>query len=235
MRLLVVTNSDALTTTLGLELAAVTETVAATEAAIRLQSGVYDLLVLDMRSAPGNGLDFIFQLRASRNEIPLVAITSANPRDRFTALALGATDTVSDPIDCDELSSSILRLVESRRNSKTVQLTIGNLAFCADRRDAFVAGVPVELNEREYLALEYLALASGRPISKSELLQTLYDAGSRPPAIIIDVFISRIRLKLQRAGADLLIKTALGRGYFFDGQSLGRGRPVDDQDRRLAA
>jgi two-component system cell cycle response regulator CtrA len=235
MRLLVIAKSGVLALNLAADMngSVVTEAASVAEAAAMLQSETYDLVVLDVTMPAG--LDLVRHLRASQNDVPILAMTGTKARDRRIALALGADDAVPSPVDPDELSARIACVVRRRRNGTSSQLTIANVTLCADRRDAFVAGVPVTLTGREYAIVECLALAKGRAVSKDGLLAFLYGDVGAPEAKIIDVFICKTRRKLHQAGADALIATVWGLGYAINDHQGDKRYSIDDRDHQLVA
>ncbi len=211
-----------------------TTVTSANEAVALLRTEAYDMALLDMTAATPDSRDVICALRAARNDIPILAITG-EAHDTAAALALGADDAIPVPFAPAELQARIACVLRRRLRIDRPSLTVGNFALCNARHDAFVADIPVRLTGREYALLEYLAARKGRAVGKDVLFLHLYPNRNETDTKIIDVFICKIRRKLQRAGGGSLIGTIWGHGYVINDQPAAGTPPVTDEGRELVA
>ncbi len=181
----------------------------------RASQGGFDVLVID-RMLPGcDGLSIVHALRTEGIGTPIIFLTAVGGvADRIEGLKAGADDYLVKPFELGELEARVDAL--GRRpplpNSKTV-LKARSVELDRLARRVAVATAPVELTGSEFSMLELLLLNCGHPVTKAMLLESVFDLDSPTPAAIIEPHISRLRAKLERAGASGLIRTVRGVGY----------------------
>ncbi len=170
-----------------------------------------DLAIIDWMLPDGDGLEVSTNLRRADFEGPLLMLTArGETKDRVHALDLGADDYLTKPFDTDELLARLRALL--RRGPRLLAFDAGPLHLDVGRRNAFVRGRLLELTGREFDLLTYLARRAGQSISKSELVEQVWDAGEIVPNVV-EVHMSRLRDKL---GAEAeLVETVRGHGYRF--------------------
>jgi two-component system OmpR family response regulator len=128
-------------------------------------------------------------------------------------LELGADDYLVKPFATPELVARIRAL--ARRNApKSSILTLGNLVFDSGARRARIKDKPLELSAREWAVLEYLLLQAGRVVSKQQIIDTIAPWGEDLTLNAVEVYVSRLRLKLE--GAGLALRTIRGFGYLLE-------------------
>ena len=180
------------------------------------ESNDYDVIVLDIMLPGLDGLSLLKKLR-DRGRRAQVLILSAKDQvqDRVKGLELGADDYLIKPFAFEELVARIKVLARRRHDLKQPLVKVGSTCVDTARRVATVDGREVILTPREYSLLEYLALRRGRVVSKSQLHEALYDADSETESNVIEVLVSNVRRKIRQCGADNIVRTRRGFGYFI--------------------
>ncbi|WP_068635818.1 response regulator [Thauera butanivorans] len=181
--------------------------------ALRTQS--YDLVILDL-SLPGmDGLDVLRRLRERQQGPPtpvLVLTARGATEDRVCGLNLGADDYLAKPFDFAELEARIKALL--RRSGNLVPMVrIGRLKFDTTARLAWVDGRTLALTPRELAVLEVLLSRSGRPVAREALFEKVFDFDADARVEAIEIYISRLRKKLE--GSGVAISTLRGLGYLL--------------------
>lgn len=176
----------------------------------------YAAVVLD-RMLPGlDGLTVLARLRASGRRTPVLMLTALGEvRDRIDGLEGGADDYLVKPFAFDELLARLRALVRRSAGQARNQLDLGRLRLDLSARLATVDGAALDLSASEFSLLELLALERGKTFSRTEIAARLYDEERDPDSNVIDVFVGRLRRKLEAAGlpaAELLL-TVRGAGY----------------------
>ena len=176
----------------------------------------YDLTVLDLELPDMDGSDLVRRMRHARHPVPaLVLSASTQASVRIRAFTAGADDVVSKPFDQTELVARIQAILRRSKGYAAPVLQIANLRLNLDSREVTVDERPVHLTGKEYSILELLVLRKGIVLTKDAFLNHLYGGMDEPEMKIIDVFICKLRKKLQLAGAGSLIGTIWGRGYML--------------------
>ncbi|MCV2218155.1 response regulator [Thauera sp. Sel9] len=181
--------------------------------ALRTQS--YDLVILDL-SLPGmDGLDVLRRLRERQQGAPtpvLVLTARGATEERVCGLNLGADDYLAKPFDFAELEARIKALL--RRSGNLVPMVrIGRLMFDTTARLAWVDGRALALTPRELAVLEVLLSRSGRPVAREALFEKVFDFDADARVEAIEIYISRLRKKLE--GSGVAISTLRGLGYLL--------------------
>jgi DNA-binding response OmpR family regulator len=179
----------------------------------------YDAIVLD-RMLPGlDGLAVLRRLRAEGVATPVLLLTALGEvRDRVDGLDGGADDYLVKPFAFDELLARLRALARRGRGRAANALDLGRLRLDLAARLATVDGAPLELSAKEFSLLELLALEPGRTFSRSAIAERLYDEESDRDSNVIDVFVARLRRKLDAAGLPgaEVVRTLRGAGYRLD-------------------
>jgi len=176
----------------------------------------YAAVVLD-RMLPGlDGLEVLARLRAGGRRTPVIMLTALGAvQDRVEGLQGGADDYLVKPFAFEELLARLRALVRRSLGHAADLLDLGRLRLDLAARLATVDGAPLELSAREFSLLELLALERGKTFSRTEIAARLYQEERDPDSNVIDVFVARLRRKLEAAGlpgAELLL-TMRGAGY----------------------
>jgi two-component system copper resistance phosphate regulon response regulator CusR len=174
----------------------------------------YDLIILDVLLPLRNGFDVCRTLRSEGLTIPILMLTArAAVRYRVNGLDCGADDYLVKPFDFSELLARIRALL--RRNPELIPeiIRIGDLEIDTGKHAVQRQGKPIPLTAREYALLEYLARKSGQVVSRAEMSEHVWDENYDPFSNLIEVYIQRLRRKIDRPGQVRLIHTRRGEGY----------------------
>lgn len=178
----------------------------------------YAALVVDLALPGARGEDFLKRLRLHGVAAPLLALTAdARPEARVGALRAGADDCLVKPVLLTELVARVHALTRRVARKTGALFEVEDLVLHSDTRRAFRAGRALALTEREYLALEHLVRAHGRPVPANELLDLLWHEKTVPRDNFIAVLMGRLRRKVDVNAATCLLHTVRGRGYAVAG------------------
>jgi len=168
-----------------------------------------DLAVVDWMLPDGDGLEVCQELRRADFEGPIMMLTArGETKDRVQALDLGVDDYLTKPFAMDELLARLRALM--RRGPRLLSIDVGELHLDIGRRFAFIDGKLLELRAREFDLLAYLARQGGRPATKAELVENVWDADEIEPNVV-EVHVSRLRDKLGDHA--WMVETLRGLGY----------------------
>jgi two-component system copper resistance phosphate regulon response regulator CusR len=227
MRILVVEDERALAESLakGLRQAAHAVDLADSLAAARYKLAVegYDAIVLDLGLPDGSGLDLARELRGRGERLPILMLTARDAvADRVGGLDAGADDYVVKPFALEEVLARLRALERRGPELRPADLVVADLRVDPVSRSAERAGAPVALTTTEYALLEYLARHAGAVLGRAEISAHVWDENYDPLSNVIDVYVARLRRKLDRPGLVPLLHTVRGAGYTLD---PARGEP----------
>lgn len=177
------------------------------------------LLLLDLMLPGINGLEVCQTLRAEGWHTPVLMLTAmGSTEDKVRGLKLGADDYLTKPFDFEELLARIEALMRRGREQRpqTTVLQVADLTLDRDRMAVQRAGQPVVLTAKELAFLELLMSAPGRVFSRERILANVWGTYEDPLTNIVDVYVRRLRNKLDDGHALQLLKTVRGRGYKLD-------------------
>ena len=177
--------------------------------------GDYDVAVVD-RMLPGlDGLSLLKAMRAANVPTPVLFLTAlGGVEDRVEGLEAGADDYLVKPFAFSELSARLGAI--SRRPARTMEtsrLNVGDLEMDLIRREVRRAGTPIELLNKEFQLLEYLMRSEGRVLSRTMLLERIWDFHFDPQTTVVETHISRLRAKIDRPFDIPLLHTIKNVGY----------------------
>lgn len=174
----------------------------------------YDAVVLDLGLPEIDGLEVLRRWRSAGHRMPVLVLTARDSwSDKVTGLDAGADDYLAKPFETEELVARLRALIRRASGNASAQLTAGDVVLDTRTGRVTKAGEPVKLTAQEYKLLSYLMHHKGKVVSRTELIEHIYDQDFDRDSNTIEVFITRIRKKL---GADL-ITTIRGLGYSLDG------------------
>ena len=175
-----------------------------------------DLGIIDLGLPELSGIDLIHRLRAAGKAFPILILTARGAwQDKVEGLEAGADDYLVKPFHMEELLARINALLRRAAGFAQPVLSFGPLTLDTRAQTVRRDGRAVELTAFEYKVLEYLALHPGQVISKTELTEHLYDQDYDRDSNVLEVFIGRLRRKLDPRGEFHPIETLRGRGYRF--------------------
>jgi two-component system OmpR family response regulator len=184
----------------------------------------YDLLILDLGLPQLPGLDVLKQLRARSNTMPVLILTAADSiEQRVKGLDLGADDFMAKPFALSELEARVRALVRRSMGTATNTLRHGDLVYDQAGRVAQLNGQTLELSARETGLLEVLLQRAGRLVSKEQIVDHLCEWGDEVSGNAIEVYMHRLRKKLE--GGGIHIATVRGLGYCLEKPPEGVGKP----------
>ncbi len=180
------------------------------EALVRASVYEYDLVVLDVMLPGPDGIAVCGALRDRGRTLPVLMLTAREDvADRIRGLDAGADDYLAKPFDFGELLARIRALLRRGAVSRPPELRAGELVVDPATHAVTYAGRPVELTAREFAVLEYLARHSGEVVTRTQLLEHVWDENFEGSTNVVDVYVGYLRRKLGRP----LITTVRGVGY----------------------
>lgn len=175
----------------------------------------YDLLILDLGLPKLDGFEVLRRLRHRGSKVPVLVLTARDALDdRVKGLDLGADDYLTKPFDLPELEARVRALIRRGYSGGGSILVHGALRLDTAGRRATLNGVPLDLSARELGVLEVLMHRSGRVVNKEQLAEQLYGWDEEVGTNAIEVYVHRLRRKLEPAG--VVIRTIRGLGYLLD-------------------
>jgi two-component system, OmpR family, response regulator PhoP len=176
----------------------------------------YDAAVVDLGLPKRDGIAVIKALRGFGRSLPILILTArAHWQDKVVGLEAGADDYLTKPFHMEELRARLNALMRRAAGHASPVITVGVFALDTARKEARVGNDAVELTAFEYRVLEYLVLNAARVVSKTELTDHLYEQDFDRDSNVIEVFIGRLRRKLDPEGNLNPIRTVRGQGYRF--------------------
>ena len=174
----------------------------------------YDLIVLDVMLPGVNGLEVCRRLRSDALAVPILMLTArGEPDQRVAGLDAGADDYLPKPYHFPELLARIRALLRRGPTLTSPVLTIDDLAIDTRARRVTRDGDPVPLTTKEYTLLDYLVRRKGEVVTRSEIAEHVWDDSFDPMSNLIEVYIQRLRRKIDDGRAVKLIHTRRGAGY----------------------
>ena len=190
----------------------------------------YDIIILDLMLPDMDGYDVLKALRDAKIETPILILSGLTELDnKIKGLGYGADDYLTKPFDKRELIARIQAIVRRSQGHSQSVIETGKVKVNLDTRTVEVAGAPLHLTGKEYGIIELLSLRKGSTLTKEMFLNHLYGGMDEPEVKIIDVFICKLRKKIQDAAdGDNYIETVWGRGYVLrDPQEAAGGKAAN--------
>ena len=182
-------------------------------------SAPYDLAVVDVMLPGLGGLELVGELRNRQLTIPVIILSARRSvNDRVAGLLRGGDDYLTKPFSLSELLARIHALIRRSTNTaEPTRLIAGDLILDLQTREVTRGGHALNLHAREFSLLELLMRNVGRPVSKTMILERLWDYNFDPQTNVVDVLVCRLRSKLDRDSSEKVIHTIRGVGYVLKG------------------
>lgn len=176
----------------------------------------YDLAIIDLGLPEIPGIDLVVALREAQREFPVLVLTARGDwQEKVKALDAGADDYVVKPYQLEEIVARVNALVRRAAGHTNSTLQFGPLQLDLSAKRVMLNGEAVELTAYEYKLLEYLVLHAGKILSKTELTEHLYAQDHDRDSNVLEVFVRRLRQKLDPETSLKPIETVRGQGYRF--------------------
>lgn len=176
----------------------------------------YDLAIIDIGLPNLDGISLIKEVRKLGKKYPILVLTARGHwQDKVNGLEAGADDYLVKPFHTEELKARANALIRRSTGNASPELKFGPISINTSAKSVALDGKSIELTSFEYNTLEYLALHAGEAISKTELTEHLYHQDFERDSNVIEVFVGRLRKKLDPDGTIKPIATVRGQGYRF--------------------
>ena len=184
-------------------------------AIIQVGTNDYDGVILDVMLPVVDGLTVCRSIRASGSTVPILMLTARDAvESRVDGLDVGADDYLVKPYDFRELMARLRALIRRGHNPVLPErLVLGPLTIETRSRRVVIRNQEVLLRAKEYALLEYLARRAGDVVSRADIAEHVWDEHYDPMSNVVDVYVTRLRKKLDRPGAESMIRTRRGEGY----------------------
>ena len=177
----------------------------------------YDAIILDINIPKMNGLEVCRRLRERGDPVRILMLTArGRTEDRIEGLDSGADDYLPKPFEFEELLARMRALLRRRGNSlEPSTFFLGDLHIDFPGQKVVRAGAPVMLTTKEFVLLSFLARNAGKVVGRAEITEHVWDENHDPATNAVEVYINRLRRKVDLPGLSPLIHTRRGAGYFL--------------------
>ena len=176
----------------------------------------YDLIILDVMLPRKNGFEVCRQLRSYGSAIPILMLTARDEVEkRIEGLDAGADDYLVKPFHFHELLARVRALLRRSPSLRPDLINVADLIVDTRAQQVRRAGVSIELTAKEYALLEYLARHAGEVVTRSDIAEHVWDENFDPFSNLIEVYIQRLRRKIDEGHNIKLIRTRRGAGYLL--------------------
>lgn len=184
------------------------------EALYQLSINDYDAVILDVMIPSPDGFEVLRELRGKGLRLPVLMLTARDAvEDRIQGLDLGADDYVVKPFAFDEIVARMRALLRRGETLRSKTLTVEDLVIDTHSRSASRGGRSISLTTKEYALLEFLARNQGRVVGREEIAEHVWDESFDPLSNLIEVYVNRLRKKVDVPGSGPLLHTRRGAGY----------------------
>ncbi len=184
------------------------------EALYQADINTYDIIILDVMIPSPDGFEVCRILRKSGRRVPILMLTARDAvEDRIGGLDRGADDYLTKPFEFRELLARIRALLRRPESLRPAQIVIGDLVLDTAAQTATRGGKRISLTHKEYSLLEFLMLNAGRVVGRAEIAEHVWDESFDPFSNLIEVYVNRLRRKVDSARRIPLLQTRRGAGY----------------------
>lgn len=187
-----------------------------TDALSHAEINAYDLFVLDIMLPDKDGFTVCQELRDKKNNAPILLLTAKSKlHDKVRGLDLGADDYLSKPFEIEEFLARVRALLRRQKQDKSALLRVADLSLNQTTQEVTRAGIPIELTAKEYSLLRYLMMHANEIVSRSMIIEHVWDVESAAFTNVVDVYINYIRTKIEKDFGQPLIHTVRAVGYIL--------------------
>ena len=177
----------------------------------------YDIFILDINLPKKDGFDVCRELRKSGNKKPILMLTARDAiDDRISGLDTGADDYLTKPFEFRELLARLRALLRRQNEIRPPQIVVADLQIDTSSRTVQRGEKHIELTTKEYSLIEFLAINKGKVVGREEISEHVWDDTFDPFSNLIEVYIKRLRTKLDEGYDVQLIQTRRGSGYILN-------------------
>ena len=188
----------------------------------------YDLVILDINLPKADGFTVLQRIRGTKPDLAVLFLTGhVQVSDRVRGLDLGADDYLTKPFSLNELLARVRAVARRRSRSMESILKVDDLVMDRVQRVVTRNGRPISLTPKEFALLEYLMQSSGRSVSRSMIVEHVWNLGFDSTTNVVDVYINYLRKKIDADAPNKLIHTVRGVGY-----QIGPGAAGDREQAR---
>jgi DNA-binding response OmpR family regulator len=192
----------------------------------------YDLILLDVMIPEPNGFAVCRKLRQAGQRMPILMLTARDAvEDRIEGLDCGADDYLPKPFEFRELLARLRALLRRPSGLQPTQLVIADLVVDTAGQMVTRGGKSIYMTAKEYALLEYLARNAGRVVGRAEIAEHVWDEEFDPFSNLIEVYVNRIRRKIDDGHVKSLLHTRRGAGYVLSTGDAQSGTPTVGRDR----
>lgn len=176
----------------------------------------YDAIILDIMLPGIDGIEILSRLRKKHIDVPVLMLTAKGEvKDRIAGLEKGADDYIPKPFDFQELVARVKSVIRRNTGKPSPLIVISDLVVDTNTHTAKRGEADIPLSSKEYSILEYLAAHKNRVISRTELIEHVYETDFDLDSNVIDVYINFLRNKIDKGFKNKLIHTVRGAGYIL--------------------
>ncbi|MCL4558169.1 MAG: response regulator transcription factor [Deltaproteobacteria bacterium] len=174
----------------------------------------YDLIILDIMLPKKNGTQVLKELRDKRHYTPVIFLTAKNStEEKILGLDLGADDYLTKPFEFEELCARIRAILRRHESVRDTKLTLSDLELNLVTHEVKRAGQKIDLTPKEYTLLEYLLYNQGKVLTRTMIVEHVWDQDFDSFTNVVDVYINHLRVKIDQPFEKKLLHTARGYGY----------------------
>jgi two-component system, OmpR family, copper resistance phosphate regulon response regulator CusR len=190
------------------------------EALYQAEINAYDLMILDVMIPAPDGFEVCRRMRRAGGRMPILMLTARDAvEDRVHGLDRGADDYLTKPFEFRELLARLRALLRRSVELHPPKLVVGTLVLDTAAQNAARGGRPISLTHKEYALLEYLVRNAGKVVSRADIAEHVWDETFDPFSNLIEVYVNRLRRKIDPDGSAELLQTRRGAGYILKATS----------------
>ena len=174
----------------------------------------FDMIILDVMLPGMNGIDILKELRANNYNVPIILVSALDStEDRVNGLDFGADDYISKPFSFDELAARVRAVLRRTQKHKSTKLHAGKLTLDTVTHLAYRDNKEIDLTTKEYSLLVFLMLNKNKVLTRSSITQNVWGDSLDKDSNVIDVYIKKLREKIEKKGTKPTIQSIRGVGY----------------------